>query len=46
MKVHNQLPQFTAEQLIQPCNDQLLHPRNFLANIEDSMGRVAEDAKC
>src|SRR5215207_10966737 len=46
MRVHNQLPQLTAEQLIQPRNDQLLHPRGFLANIEDSMGRIAEDAQC
>ena len=38
VRVHHELPQFAAQQLIQPCHDQLLYARNLLlADGEDSM---------
>ena len=40
----DELPQFAAQQLIQPCHDQLLDACNLLADGKDSMRRIPEDA--
>ena len=44
VRVHHELPQFAAQQLIQPCHDQLLYACSLLADGEDSMRGIPEDA--
>ena len=44
MRIHHELAQFAAQQLIQARHDQLLYARGLLANVEDPMRRIAEDA--